>query len=341
LVDTARERRQVFAERYGINTVYDTVDQLLENDIPDIVSIIVPVAINPSLVIACAEAGVKVVSCEKPIAVSLAEADEMVRVCRERGTALGCGTAFWDVPYVLNAANWVKAGNIGKLTAAAIPGGLPREVSGGCCVQLTIMRLVTGMEVEWVEGWTLPPLPEYVADPELDEAEIDSPAYGRIGLTGGIICEVPKPEEKKTAKLQCRITVIGEEGQAWIAPPQPILMVGKGLEAVPVYPEFFKVRSSVHFVPAVERLLKAFDSGEEAQCSGHDYRQALEIACAFKLSAKRGHERVYLPLEDRSQRIVPQPYRLEGGDVAGWESAGPPQPNEERFWGRARRRKKV
>jgi hypothetical protein len=59
------------------------------------------------------------------------------------------------------------------------------------------------------------------------------------------------------------------------------------------------------------------------------------------LSAKRGHERVYLPLEDRSQRIVPHPYRLGGGDVAGWRGSGPPRVNEVRTWVRARRRKKV
>ena len=72
----------------------------------------------------------------------------------------------------------------------------------------------------------------------------------------------------------------------------------------------------------------AVDSGGEAQCSGHDYRQALEIAIVLKLSAAQGHRRVYLPLRDRSQRIFPRPYRLYGGDVVGWESVGlkePPQ----------------
>ena len=58
----------------------------------------------------------------------------MVRVCRERGTAFGCGTGYWDAPYLLEIADWIRAGNIGQLTAAAIPGGLPTEVSGGGCV---------------------------------------------------------------------------------------------------------------------------------------------------------------------------------------------------------------
>jgi hypothetical protein len=63
-------------------------------------------------------------------------------------------------------------------------------------------------------------------------------------------------------------------------------------------------------------------------CSGHDYRQALEIAIALKQSSQQNHERIGLPLADRSLRVFPHPYRLTGGDVAGWESigyAGPPE----------------
>lgn len=99
LVDRARDRRQAFADCHDIKVVYDTIDDLLAKDIPDIISLILPVAYNPDAVISCAEAGVKVVSCEKPIAVALTQADEMVRICRERGTVFGCGSVYSGVPY--------------------------------------------------------------------------------------------------------------------------------------------------------------------------------------------------------------------------------------------------
>ena len=149
LVDRAEDRRQTFADRYNIGTVFDTLEDLLDREIPDIVSAILPTSHNPGVVIACAEAGVKVVSCEKPIAVELSQADEMVRICRERGTVFSCGSVYSGVPHLLETVDWIKAGNIGKLTAAAVPSGLPREVSGGGCVQLTLLQLLTGMEVEW------------------------------------------------------------------------------------------------------------------------------------------------------------------------------------------------
>ena len=66
----------------------------------------------------------------------------------------------------------------------------------------------------------------------------------------------------------------------------------------------------------------AFDTGQDVADSGRGYHQALEIAIALKQSAECEHRRVSLPLADRSLRIVPHPYRLLGGDVAGWESIG-------------------
>ena len=329
LVDRARDRRGAFADRYGVETVFDTVDQLLAEEVPDIVSIILPVGLNPETVIACAEAGVKAVSCEKPIAVELSQADKMVRTCREHGTAFGCGTGYWDAPYLLEIADWIRAGNIGPLTGAAIPGGLPTEVSGGGCVQLTMTRLLTGMEVEWVEGWALPPQSDWMPPVEFEAVETDSPAYGRLGLspigsgfkaTSRIVCEIVKPPTDQ--KVFCPVSIAGENGRVWITSPTPVLIQGQGAASTPVHPEFLDSPRKDGFTSAIERLMRAVDTGEEAVCSGHDYRQALEIAIALKQSAHHGHRRISLPLEDRSLKIYPHPYRLKGGDVAGWESIG-------------------
>ena len=327
LVDRALDRRQVFANHYGIQQVFDTVEDLLAKEIPDIVSVIFPVTHSPDAVIACAEAGVKVVSCEKPIAVELAQADRMVQICRERGTGLGCGTAYWETPHLIEIVDWIRAGHIGRLTGAAIPGGLPREVSGSGCVQLTTTRFVTGMEVEWVEGWVTTPEPwreGWDLPPGVKDTEIDCPAYGRLGLSDGIICEIPKPQAEQ--RIPCKVSVRGEEGQVWIAHPRSVLIQGQGAASTPVYPEFLDAPVPDFFTSVVERLMRAVDSGGAVPCSGHDYRQALEIAIALKLSAQQGHQRVYLPLKDRSHRVYPRAYRLLGGDVVGWKAIGHKQP---------------
>ncbi|HCL31675.1 MAG TPA: hypothetical protein DIC52_25000 [Candidatus Latescibacteria bacterium] len=320
LVDSS-SRRDEFAAEFEISEVFDGLDALLEKEIPDVVCNVLPVGIAHEFVEKCAKAGVCVISCEKPIAVELSTADCMVEICRQHGAAFGCATAHWEVPFLHETAAWIAAGNIGPITGVAIPGGLPVEVSGAGCVQLTQMRGVTGLEVEWVEGWTLPPVDGYRA-PEADDLTLDCPAYGRLGLTGGIICEIPQPRGEE--RVRCRVSVTGTKGQVFVQGQGNVYLVGTGAETTPTWPDFTdQERRRRSMGPMLQRLLDAVDSGAiEVPCSGHDYRQALEIAIAFKLSASRGNERVALPLSERSHKILPHPYRRLGGDVAGYESIG-------------------
>jgi predicted dehydrogenase len=327
LVDRAADRREALAAHYNVQATYDTVEDLLSRDIPDIVSAILPVAYTHDTVIACAEAGVKVVSCEKPIDYQLCRADETVRICQEKGTALGCGTALRMQPYDIQVAAWVRAGNIGKLTAAAIPNGLPVEVSGGGCHSLAELLLLTGMEVEWVEGWTLPPEPGYANPEATQDSEVDCPAYGRLGLSGGLVCELLKPDPDHS--IRCSLSVRGDNGQVWLAPPKPVLIQGTNAQAAPAYPDLFSQPSDETWpLRTIERLVRAVETGPEIESSGHTYRQVLEIAIALKLSAQDNHRRIELPLADRSLKIYPHPYRLHGGDKAGWESIGYTGPPE-------------
>ena len=84
-------RRADFAARFGIKHAYETVEELLEaHGAPDIVSAVVPVSQNQPVVSACVAAGVRVVSCEKPIHFSLQEADALVELCRTGGTLFAC-----------------------------------------------------------------------------------------------------------------------------------------------------------------------------------------------------------------------------------------------------------
>ena len=322
LVERAEERGRAFAAHYEIPAVYTRIEDLLADEVPDIVSAILPVAHTHDVVIAAAEAGVKVVSCEKPIDYELARADETVRTCEQRGTAFGCGTALWMWPHILQAAEWVEAGHIGEITGVVIPHGLPTEVSGGGCHLLVLMQYLVGLEAEWVEGWALPPEPGYIAAEAEHATEIDSSAYGRIGFKGGVVCELPPPRPEWS--IAGHVGITGTEGQLWMMSEGPVCIRGKGVEAAPVRPDFFADPIPDHWItPVVDRLVRGVEGGV-VECTGHDYRQALEIAIALTLSAHNGHERVELPLSDRRVRLYPSPYRLHGGDVTGWEGMSPP-----------------
>ena len=64
-------------------------------------------------------------------------------------------------------------------------------------------------------------------------------------------------------------------------------------------------------------FLRAIETGSEPWVTGHDMRQALEVAIALMLSHRIGSIPVQLPLEDRSLRLYPSPFRWEGWDMVG------------------------
>ena len=72
------ERRKVVGERFGVKALFKDVEGLLKETVPDIAAIITPTKFMKEAVIACAEAGVKGVSTDKPIAARLSDADAMV-----------------------------------------------------------------------------------------------------------------------------------------------------------------------------------------------------------------------------------------------------------------------
>lgn len=89
-VDADNLRR--FQERFAVPRGYLDYRELLAQEKPDVVSVCVPVGWHREMVVACAEAGVRAVLCEKPLALSLEDVDAMVAACRRAGTTLALNT---------------------------------------------------------------------------------------------------------------------------------------------------------------------------------------------------------------------------------------------------------
>ena len=87
VVDQSIERAQVVAARHGAR-VFRTADELLPH--VDVVSIAVPTSGHYAVAQACLNAG-KHVLVEKPIAITLEEAQELVQLAKQRGCCLQVG----------------------------------------------------------------------------------------------------------------------------------------------------------------------------------------------------------------------------------------------------------
>ena len=67
----------------------------------------------------------------------------------------------------------------------------------------------------------------------------------------------------------------------------------------------------------IRSLINTIETGSKLAISGHDLRQALEVAIAMKLSAQLGNAPVKLPLADRSHTMIPADGRWLGKDLTG------------------------
>lgn len=78
--DVNEDARKAFAAKYGIKA-YDSVEDLLESDV-DVVSVCTPSGLHAPLAIQAANSG-KHIIVEKPMAITLKQADDMIEACEK------------------------------------------------------------------------------------------------------------------------------------------------------------------------------------------------------------------------------------------------------------------
>ena len=320
------ERRKAVGERFGVKALYPDAEALLREIVPDIAAVVTPSGHYKDAVIACAEAGVKGVSTDKPIAAVLSDADEMVEVCASRGVVYAGGNLQRAMNEVQEAAGRIRAGEYGPLIGGSVH-GWGGEISGGGCQHISVLRLLAGAEVEEVIAWgthtdALAPGTDRDSARRLSEEALAGNedtgliVSGRFLLSTGFDCPV-----FGTRTPLGGVDVWSDEALVrwnW-GPPE----VYKGFEAngarvrtEPIY-ESYQWSEFGYMTGSIRSFLAAVETGSELAVSGHDLRQALEVAIAAKVSAERGSVPIKLPLEDRSLHLYPREYRWSGGDVSG------------------------
>ena len=309
IVDANAQRRDVLGTRFGIAALYPDVETLLKDMVPDIAVIVTPTKYMKDVVIVCAEAGVKGISTEKPIAARLQDADAMVEACSERDIVFAGGNLQRAMNEVQEAAARLHTGEFGNITGASVH-GFGGEISGGGCQHISVLRLFTNAEVKEVIAWGTPP---EALSAETDEGLIIN---GRFYLTNGLECSV------FGTPTTCRgVDVWTDECLVrWDWNPPEIFkdydQHGNRIRFEPNYSPYSWSEFS-YLTGSIRSFLSAVDGNGDPWITGADLRQALEVAIAAKLSANRNSVPIKLPLEDRSLALYPRPYRWLGGDATG------------------------
>jgi predicted dehydrogenase len=296
-VDPHEVQRQIYGERWDLDTehLYSDYREMLECEKPDIVSVCTTARGRAEIVETVARSGVKAIWSEKPLAISLAEADSMVQVCADNSVAIAVNCARRYNPHYAMAHQLIDEGQIGDLLQITHYASCHLSHNGSHAID-TMCYYVDG-GVDWVFG-------EMESDEEA-AGDNDLAGNGYLAFEGGVrgylramstgsavswdleLIGTEGSIRLRQSGDECELTktapaaISGRPGPARIPFPSPTHMQGMGLTIM-------------------DDLVEAVSEGREPRCSGRDGLAALEIAMALRESHRRGGTRVDLPLQDRS-----------------------------------------
>ena len=123
-VDPANAER--LCEKYGAKFAYTSAEELISNPEVEAVYIASPINFHKSQVFAAAMAG-KHILCEKPIALTVAECEEIENYCKNYDVLTATGFMMRFHGYHQEIKRLIAEGTIGRLvTAHSLPAGIPK-----------------------------------------------------------------------------------------------------------------------------------------------------------------------------------------------------------------------
>ena len=212
-------RARAVATELGIARAHDSYEALLADREIDAVYIPLPNDMHPEWAIRAAQAG-KHVLCEKPLAMTAAEAERMVAAADTAGVVLMEAFMYRLHPSWVAVRDIVNTGRLGRLTAVQSwfsyynddPGNIRnmRAAGGGAlydigCYNVSLSRLLFGAEPTRVQS-------SIVRDPEMDVDVLTSAILDFPGGQATFTCST-------RAETDQRVHVYGTEGRLSIEIP--------------------------------------------------------------------------------------------------------------------------
>jgi 1,5-anhydro-D-fructose reductase (1,5-anhydro-D-mannitol-forming) len=117
--DSLMERVRSFASVYGVERLYGSYEALIKDEDVDAVYVATPNALHCPVTRAAARAG-KNVLCQKPMALTGAEAEEMIAACHEAGVTLRIGLQLRFQKILQAVADQVRQGRIGSVREVTV-----------------------------------------------------------------------------------------------------------------------------------------------------------------------------------------------------------------------------
>jgi predicted dehydrogenase len=290
LADISFDNAQAFQALHGGERIYTDYQAMLAEEQLDIVSVSTWPHLHAEMVIAAAEAGVKAIHCEKPMAPTYGEAVRMVETCERNGVQLTFNHQRRFGPPFRKAKELLKTGAIGNLLR--LEGTCGNLFDWGTHWFDMLFFYNDETPVEWVIGQidtrgSHPVFGALVEGQGLSYFQFQNgvhgllmTGYGSTGLTNRLIGDAGTIEVGHSQEVPLRIWRAGDSG--W----RPV-----------------EVASGMHGMDYVELgvidLIDALKTGREPEMSARRALRATELIFAtYESSRRRGRVELPLTIED-------------------------------------------
>lgn len=283
-VDSVRLAR--CGQRWQVAARYGDVAELVETEKPDLVSVCTPDRTHFDVIrsILAARHQVQAIFCEKPLAGSVQEAQEILRLAKGPGILVAVGYVRRYAENLRNLRTFLKVGELGDLQA--VDGWYTKGTLHNGSHWFDLVRYLAA-EVDWVMATDT--LRENGPDPTLDVA---------LGLAGGTLATLRACDAQHFSVFE--MSLMFTRGRVSLRDDCLHIEVFRSLPSKR-YSGYFELQAEHQdfgvsrnmMLHAVEDLVMALQTCRPPACSAQDGLAALKIGCAAHESARTG-QRVML-----------------------------------------------
>jgi UDP-N-acetylglucosamine 3-dehydrogenase len=322
LADIRREHAEAFRREQDCPQaqIFTDYREMLVQVKPDVVSVVTWPHLHAEMVTACAEAGVRAVHCEKPMAPTWGEAKRMHQACVERGTQLTFNhQRRFEAPY-RTARRLIREGAVGRLIQ--MQAACPNLIDWGTHWFDMLAFYNDDVPATWVMGQLDARHVREVFGVRLESQGLSYFAY-QNGVRGLLITgdNLPDPEasagptspaappadgrperppRRRGARpaMHAAHRIIGTEGVLEVGAPGSRVRLlngaAAGYQEVPLDPAPDGVGEAI--AAGIADVLACLESGTQPELSSHKAIRTTELIFATYESSRR-RARVDLPLE--------------------------------------------
>jgi predicted dehydrogenase len=294
--DIVEEKNRAFRDKWGVASTHTDYDKMLAAEKLDMVAICTPGSLHARMTLVAAKAGVAMIYCEKAMACSMKEADEVKNALESRHTVYNTGVLRRFDPRYHQAREMIQKGRIGT-PRALVHYASASLLHGHIHSVDTILFLLGDKRVTSVQG-ELRPRDIAFKNKRLDK---DPLAVYQFEVEGGI-------EAMTVPAGNWDFEVIGDEGVLrsmnnnieWsLRTRRPL---GKKFHTFqPV--EYPKVAPRSATVNCLQDLVDSYEKHRPSLGNIATAHHATEVCLAVAESHLQGGRRVFLPMTNRDLYI--------------------------------------